>query len=102
MRQVNQRITAYDRKYEIKSGHSKKSVIHLQTGSVTSVGANGCQVEDLLTVAIDRLETFQDGPVPCRENAAALRSLKAALKQLEKRTARRSEQGVEGRMIAHK
>jgi len=101
MRQVNDRITAFDRKYEIKSGHGPKSVINLQTGTITQAGENGCQVEDLLAVCIDRLETFQGGPTPCKENAAAIKALKAAMQQLGKRTARRKEQGVEGTFIAH-
>ena len=51
-------------------------------------GVNGVTNEDLLFVLIDRLRCFQDGPGRCQENEDAIKDLKCALLQLEKRSKR--------------
>ena len=58
---------------------------------------NGLTIESLLTICIDRLESFQAGPFPCKENQQALSSLRKARKALYARTADRLTRGVEGR-----
>lgn len=75
--------------------------IKFQSGPILEHGANGVQIEDIIAVAIERIEKFQEGGFHCEENAAALRGLNAALGYLNERTRRRVDQGVEGRDIAH-
>ena len=57
---------------------------------------NGCQIEDLIAICMDRLEGFQSGDFPCDENANALFYLKQALQELDHRTADRIARNVEG------
>lgn len=74
--------------------------IKFQSGPIKEHGENGVQIEDVLGVAIDRLR-FVNGLMACRENAVALTHLETALLWLNKRTAERKKQGVEGRHLAH-
>lgn len=68
-----------------------------QDGPVKEVGGyNGITVESLLCVIKDRLESFQTTPYACSENAEALEGIVKALEALNKRTARRVAEGVEG------
>ena len=73
------------------------NVIVFQKGPVKEAGVNGCFMEDLIALCIDRLEAFQRGNFACEENAMALNSLKSALFSLDVRTNDRQERGVEGR-----
>lgn len=57
---------------------------------------NGAFVETVLTVALERLEFYQDSPFRCRENALAITKIEEALHWLNSRTARRVAAGVEG------
>lgn len=59
----------------------------------------GIQMEDLLAICIDRLECFQNGNFPCKENEIALQHCKEALKSLNERTKNRVERGVEGKEV---
>lgn len=59
-----------------------------QAGAITN--------ESLLAIVIDRLQGFQRGPFPCRENALALTKIEEALHWLHSRTRDRIERGVEG------
>lgn len=70
--------------------------IHFQNGPIKENSVNGCQNEDLITIIIDRLESFQKTEFSCRENAIAITKLQEALMWLEKRTADRIARGVEG------
>jgi len=72
------------------------ATIHFQNGPIKENGINGCQQEDLLTVVIDRLRSFQSGPFACRENALALTKCEEALHWLNHRTTDRINRGVEG------
>ncbi|OHD24149.1 MAG: hypothetical protein A2Y38_24035 [Spirochaetes bacterium GWB1_59_5] len=65
-----------------------------QCGPVREFGVNGCQIEDVLTVLIDRLEAFQGGQYPSREGSIALMKMQEALMWLNRRTADRKERGV--------
>jgi hypothetical protein len=58
--------------------------------------------DDLLAVAQDRLEGFQQGPYACAENQTALEHVRAAREALGLRVARRMAQGVLGANEAHK
>lgn len=70
--------------------------IDFQNGPIKENGVNGCQNEDLIAIIIDRLQGFQTGEFPCRENSIAITKLQEALMWLEKRTADRKARGVEG------
>jgi hypothetical protein len=70
--------------------------IKFQKGCARKKGWNGCTNEDLLNVVRDRLECFQAGPFPCKENDRALVHVQRALKALNKRTADRKKRNVEG------
>lgn len=73
------------------------ATINFQKGPVRENGGNGCSQEDLLAIVIDRLQSFQNGPFPCRENAIALTKCQEALHWLNHRTAERTRRGVEGK-----
>lgn len=49
----------------------------IQNGPILEAGVNGVQVEDLVLIALNRIETFQ-AEFPCDENLAAIDALKAA------------------------
>lgn len=67
-----------------------------QNRPINEGGVNGLTHETLLAVLIDRLYGFQSGPFECEDNAEALRSLKHALRCLQRRTEARIARGVEG------
>lgn len=71
--------------------------IRFQKGPVTDQGVNGCFMEDLLAIVVDRLEGFQSGDFACRENALALTKIQEALHWLNHRTSDRIDRGVEGK-----
>lgn len=70
--------------------------INFQKGSVIEEGVNGCFIEDLLAICLDRLQEFQSGPFFCRENDKAITNIESALYWLRKRTEDQMNQAVEG------
>lgn len=72
-----------------------------QRGFPSDVGINGCRVDDVIRVAIDKLESYQLGELACEENAEALRYLKLARQTMAARIQRRKEQGVLNTMCPH-
>lgn len=70
--------------------------IHFQEGPIKECGVNGVCNEDLIVMAIRRLECFQNSEFKCRENAMAITKLEEALLWLRKRTMGRENRGVEG------
>ena len=77
-------------------------VLRFQCGPIGEVGVNGCAIEDVLEVLMQRLAGFQNGPFRCEENQAALRCLWDAKGHLEARTRARQAQRVEGTNQAHR
>lgn len=73
-----------------------------QKGPVKENGINGIHNEDLIVIVMDRLQGFQKGSFRCKDNAMALTKLEEALLWLNKRTQKRTDQGVEGTNIEHK
>ena len=57
---------------------------------------NGAFVETIIAVAVDRLEYYQSSGFACAENQAAIDALLRAKAELESRTARREQAGIEG------
>ena len=71
--------------------------LQFQKGPIGDNGANGIQQEDLLKVVVHRLQSFQNGPLACRENAIAKTHVETALHWLNARTMDRRFRGVEGK-----
>lgn len=56
----------------------------------------GAVVEQIIQIAIGRLEYYQDTKFECEENADAIGYLERALKCINSRTQSRIDRGVEG------
>lgn len=84
--------------YSVKAAETEESVtmVKFQKGPILENGVNGCMNEDLIAMVIDRLESFQNSPYKCRENALAITKLEEALHWLRHRTDARERRGVEG------
>jgi hypothetical protein len=72
-----------------------------QKGLPQTTGVNGCRVEDVIAVALERIRRYQTGSLACEENEEAIRALRAAMRAMESRKRRRIEQGVFSTMKAH-
>ncbi len=70
-----------------------------QEGTVTEVGTNGAQIEDVIEAALDRIRDL-NGRFPCRENSLAITDLESARNWLYQRTHDRQARGVEGQHVA--
>ncbi len=57
---------------------------------------NGCFVETVLEAAKQRIEHYQTLKFKCQENADALKHVEQAINRLQRRTADREAQEVEG------
>lgn len=81
---------------EKRRGYTLPSFLEIffQHGKLIGNQPNGVTIESLLVPCIDRLEAFQEGPFPCKENQEALEHLKAALEALKSRTRDRIARGV--------
>lgn len=71
--------------------------IQFQKGPLREEGINGLTHEAFLTIVIDRLRCFQNGPFPSKYNRLALGCCERALTWLKQRTADRITRGVEGK-----
>lgn len=75
--------------------------IVFQHGSPQEVGLNGCRIEDVIDVLVERLLDFQGRDLSCEENATALYHLDLARDALLMRRRRREQQGVMGTRKPH-
>lgn len=73
--------------------------VDFQEGPILEAGINGVMNEDLITMVICRLESFNNSDFRCRENSMAITKLEEALLWLRKRTMGREQRGVEGTHI---
>lgn len=71
--------------------------IDFQCGPIKEVGVNGCQVDDILKVCLNRLKGFDRGPFRSRENSIAITKLEECIMWQEQRTKNREARGVEGK-----
>jgi len=87
--------------YSISTKEDKSCVanISFQKGPIKENRVNGCHHEDLISIVIDRLQSFQKSEYSCRENSIAITKLEEALMWLNKRTQDRINRGVEGTHI---
>lgn len=60
------------------------------------IAPNGAFVETIVAAARDRIQHYQESRFACDENAEAIEHLTKALEAMNRRTARRTQQGVEG------
>ena len=74
--------------------------VRWQSGPVAEYGVNGAQVQDVIRVAMERLDQL-NRELPCRENRLALASLREAVMDLDERTRARRAQDVEGLKVPH-
>ena len=70
--------------------------IKFQDGPIGHNGVNGCQVEDVIAVLIDRLRDLNIPPYNTRETSLAITALEEADNWLNRRTRDRIKRGVEG------
>lgn len=75
--------------------------IVFQHGHPNEVGINGCRLEDVIDVLVDRLLAFQGRDLSCEENAEALEHLHLAREAMLLRRRRRETQGVVNTQQAH-
>ena len=75
--------------------------VQWQDGIVGDDGQTGALVEDVIEVAVQRLEFFQKSKFNCTENEMALVKLKEALQWLDWRTRKRLIEGVENTYERH-
>jgi hypothetical protein len=76
-----------------------KVTFQIQDGPIGEVGANGCQIDDVIAWAKARIEHF-NSKYPCRENSVACTKLDEALLWLLKRKLDREARNVEGKNAA--
>ncbi|MBX3113365.1 MAG: hypothetical protein KF824_10955 [Fimbriimonadaceae bacterium] len=76
--------------------------IVFQHGDPADVGINGCRIEDVLDVIVEKLLDFQGRDLSCEENATALYHLDLAREALLLRRRRREMQGLIGKRDKHK
>ncbi len=75
--------------------------IVFQHGDPADVGINGCRIEDVLDVIVEKLLDFQGRDLSCEENATALYHLDLAREALLLRRRRREMQGLIGKRDKH-
>lgn len=71
----------------------------IQNGPIKEVGKNGCQVTDIVAVALHIFKGL-NAKFPCTENEGTIACLETALNLQQERTAKREARGVEGRSEA--
>ncbi|WP_243290016.1 hypothetical protein [Bacillus sp. FJAT-47783] len=52
--------------------------IKFQEGAIDKVGINGCQVEDVIGILVDKLKAHQNGEFHTMENSIAINNLLCA------------------------
>ena len=73
-----------------------------QHGAPHDVGINGCRLEDVVDMLVDKLLDFQGRAYACPENETALYHLGQAKEALKKRRKLREQQGVYGQAAVHR
>ncbi len=67
----------------------------IQSGPIKEFGENGCQIDDVIEWAKERIEEFNKA-FPCRENSLVITKLEEALLWSMKRKMDREKRQVEG------
>ena len=84
--------------FVIKNVHNGGVIqeVNFQKGPIEENGINGGSNEDYVNMVIKRLESFQNSPWACDENAEAIKHFENGLLALRKRTDKRIERGILG------
>lgn len=77
-----------------KNSSSQFIEVKFQSGPVQEVGVNGCMVEDVIDLLLEKVKRYQLGTLSCAENEMALKHLEFAKQALEHRRKTRRDQGV--------
>ena len=77
--------------------HGEKSSVEftIQSGPVKEFGVNGCQIDDVIRWAKEKIEGFNQ-QIPCRENSLIVTKLNEALLWSLKRKLDREARNAEG------
>lgn len=75
--------------------------ITFQHGDPAETGVNGCRIEDVIDILVEKLLDFQGRDLTCEENATALYHLDLAREALLLRRRRRENQGLIGQRAKH-
>jgi hypothetical protein len=89
-------IYEYRIAYGLRGEGGRQLELEFQCGDPKLVGVNGLTNEVLLALLMDRIRSFQNGPLASNDNVRALRHLEAARDEMHLRTLEREERGVEG------
>jgi|SRR5208283_799044 len=76
-------------------GQTSTVTFTVQSGPVKEFGVNGCQIDDVIAWAKEKIEGFNTA-FPCRENALIITKLDEALLWSLKRKLDREKRNVEG------
>jgi hypothetical protein len=76
-------------------GTPSSVLFHIQSGPIKEFGVNGCQIDDVIRWAKEKIVEFNE-KFPCPENHAAIVNLQGAIDNLEFRRKSREQRGVEG------
>jgi len=91
-----EKFDEHRKEFPISISHSKNMIsFKIQNGPIKEVGKNGCQVDELIAVAL-RTITGLNNQFPCKENESAMAHLAQALSDLEDRRKDRELRNVEG------
>jgi hypothetical protein len=76
-------------------GQSSSVEFQIQSGPIKEFGVNGCQIDDVIQWAKEKIEGF-NAAFPCRENSLIITKLDEALLWSLKRKMDREKRNVEG------
>ena len=86
----------HDPAYPIVIDHRENILMFkIQNGPIKENGVNGCQVDTAILTCSHVIDGLNK-KFACSENPKALHHLEKALEQLDKRTRRREQRGIEG------
>lgn len=88
--------------YSLTIEDAPGSVRDVGTLNFAALGKPGITNEVQVASVLDRLISFQQGEFSCEENAEAIVHGRAMLAALQRRTARRKDQGTEGTLVEKK
>lgn len=76
-------------------GQPSSVTFMVQSGPIKEFGVNGCQIDDVIRWAKEKIEEFNKA-FPCRENSLVVTKLDEALLWLYERKRAREQRSVEG------
>jgi hypothetical protein len=88
-----------ERGWPQKHGEISTVSFQIQSGPVKEFGVNGCQIDDVIAWAKEKIEGF-NREFPCRENSIIITKLDEALLWSLKRKRHREKRKVEGTSAA--